>query len=388
MKNRAIKLGVVGLGRAFSLMLPTFLNDPRIELVAGCDPREQARAQFAADFSPLVFSDVEDLAQCEQVEAVYLASPHQFHASHVKIIAQHKKHILLEKPMAISMKECDEIIECCEKNGVQLIIGHCHSFDQPYLDIRKIIDTGEYGSVRMLNAWNFTDFLFRPRRPEELDTSQGGGVVFSQGAHQIDILRLLAGSDIVNVRAVMGKWEPSRPTEGVYSAMFWFESGAFASATYSGYAHFDSDIWMDGVGEMGNHKDFSKYASARKKLQQLTPEEEAQLKAKAAYGGPDFKLDQPPFERAFQHFGPMLISCEHADLRPMPDRLEIYADYEKIIQPLAQPAYPRKEVIDELEQAVIYKKKTVHDGVWARKTLQVCLAMLESAKIGKDVAIE
>ena len=388
MKNRAIKLGVVGLGRAFSLMLPTFLNDPRIELVAGCDPREQARAQFAADFSPLVFSDVEDLAQCEQVEVVYLASPHQFHASHVKIIAQHKKHILLEKPMAISMKECDEIIEYCEKNGVQLIIGHCHSFDQPYLDTRKIIDTGEYGSVRMLNAWNFTDFLFRPRRPEELDTSQGGGVVFSQGAHQIDILRLLAGSDIVNVRAVMGKWDSSRPTEGVYSAMFWFDNGEFASATYSGYAHFDSDIWMDGVGEMGSHKDFSKYASARKKLQQLTPEEEAQLKAKATYGGPDFKLDRPPFERAFQHFGPMLISCEHADLRPMPDRVEIYADYEKIIQPLAQPAYPRKEVIDELEQAVIYKKKTVHDGVWARKTLQVCLAMLESAKNGKDVAIE
>ena len=59
-----------------------------------------------------------------------------------------------------------------------------------------------------------------------------------------------------------------------------------------------------------------------------------------------------------------------------------------MIQLVWQPAYPRKEVIEELERAVIYKKKTVHDGIWARKTLQVCLAMLESAKNGKDVAIE
>lgn len=382
-----IKLGIAGLGRAFSLMLPTFLNDPRIRITAGCDPREQARRQFAADFSAPAFSEVRELAQSGDVDVVYIASPHQFHAEHVRVVASEGKHILLEKPMAISMAECDEIIEACEKYGVRIIVGHCHSFDQPYLETRKIIDSGKFGRVRQLSAWNFTDFLYRPRRPEELDTSQGGGVVFSQGAHQIDILRMLAGSDVVNLRAVMGKWDPSRPTEGVYSALFWFEDGAFASATYSGYAHFDSDLWMDGRGEMGQRKDFSQYALARTKLQQISPEVEAQLKTKATYGGSDFKLEKPPFERSHQHFGPMLVSCEHADLRPLPDRVEIYADFQKEALELARPAFPRKEVIDELEQAVVHGHKTLHDGYWARKTLQVCLAMLESARTGKDVAI-
>ena len=83
----------------------------------------------------------------------------------------------------------------------------------------------------------------------------------------------------------------------------------------------------------------------------------------------------------------MLVSCEHADLRPLPDRVEIYADFQKEALELAQPAFPRKEVIDELEQAVVHGRKTLHDGYWARKTLQVCLAMLETARTGKDVAI-
>ena len=387
MSAMPMRLGVVGLGRAFSLMLPTFLNDMRIRLTAGCDPREQARDQFAHDFAAPVFTDVAELARCDEVDVVYLASPHQFHAEHVKIVADCGKHILLEKPMAISLAECDAIIEACERNQVRLIIGHCHSFNHPYRMARQLIDEGELGAVRMLNALNFTDFLYRPRRPEELDTQQGGGVVFSQGAHQIDILRMLAGGDVVNVRANMGRWDASRPTEGVYNAMLWFDNGVFASATYSGYGHFDSDIWMNGRGEMGNAKNFEQHAQARKKLLELDPAREALLKAQATYGGADFRLEHPPFERSYQHFGPILVSCERGDLRPLPDGLEVYGDFDKRTVRWGLPDFPRKEVIDELEQAVVRQRPTLHDGVWARKTLQVCLAMLESARTGRDVAI-
>ena len=385
MSAATLKLGVVGLGRAFSLMLPTFLNDARIALVAGCDPREAARARFAADFQAPVFERVEDLARCDAVQVVYQASPHQFHAHHVKLVAAQGKHMLLEKPMAISMQECDEIVEACERHRVKLIIGHCHSFDQPYLEAQKVIASAELGRVRMLSAMNFSDFLYRPRRPEELDTRQGGGVVFSQGAHQMDVLRLLAGGEVVKVRAIMGQWDESRPTEGAYSALLCFDNGAFASASYSGYGHFDSDIWMHGFGEMGNTKNFDHYGAARKRLLSVSGDEEAALKVRATYGGPDFSLEQPPFDRSYQHFGPIIVACERGDIRPLPDGLEIYADAHKRWQPFEQPAYPRKEVIDELEQAVVFQQATLHDGIWARKTLQTCLAMLKSAQTGNDV---
>jgi hypothetical protein len=71
--GRRVRLGVAGLGRAFTLMLPTFLHDSRIELVAACDPREEARAQFARDFDAPVYAGVEALAADPAVEAVYVA---------------------------------------------------------------------------------------------------------------------------------------------------------------------------------------------------------------------------------------------------------------------------------------------------------------------------
>src|SRR5438045_1377686 len=93
----------------------------------------------------------------------------------------------------------------------------------------------------MIHASYYTDFLYRPRRPEELDTARGGGVVFSQGAHQLDIVRLLGGGRVRSLRARTGAWDPKRATEGAYTAILDFDNGAFASITYSGYAHFDSD---------------------------------------------------------------------------------------------------------------------------------------------------
>ena len=88
------------------------------------------------------------------------------------------------------------MIDAAREAGVQLIVGHSHSFDLPILPTRELIASGAFGAVRMITALNFTDFLYRPRRPEELDTESGGGAVFNQAAHQVDIVRLLAGGKV------------------------------------------------------------------------------------------------------------------------------------------------------------------------------------------------
>jgi phthalate 4,5-cis-dihydrodiol dehydrogenase len=383
-----IRLGVAGLGRAFTLMLPTFRADARVQLVAACDPREEARAQFAADFAQPVYADVDDLAADPNVEAIYVASPHQFHSPHTEVAARHGKHVLLEKPMALSLAECDQMIAQCQAAQVQLVVGHCHSFDAPYLRTRDLIRSGAYGPVRMVHALNYTDFLYRPRRPEELQTNSGGGVVFSQAAHQVDVVRLLAGSRVMRVRAATGAWDAARDTEGAYAAMLWFENGAFASLTYSGYGHFDSDEWCDWIGEMGNAKKPAEYGAARKRLAQVSdPAAEARLKNAATYGGPTY---QPPARAAatlHQHFGSVLVSCDRADLRPASDGVWIYADADRHHDPLPAPAVPRFEVIDEFFAALRDGVPPLHDGPWARATLEVCLALLRSAREQRDVEL-
>lgn len=386
--ERAIRLGVAGLGRAFTLMLPTFVQDPRVQLVAAFDPREEARAQFTRDFAAPVYVDIESLARDPSVDAIYVASPHQFHAEQTRIAARHGKHVLVEKPMALSLQECDSMIAECRAAGVHLIVGHCHSFDAPYLKARELIEGGRVGAVRMIHALNYTDFLYRPRRPEELQTAAGGGVVFSQAAHQVDIVRMLAGSPVARVRAATGAWDPARPTEGAYALLMWFRSGAFASLTYSGYGHFDSDEWCDWTGEMGTTKRPEDHGGARRRLAGLQQGgEEARLKAASTYGGPSYVPAATVKPVHHQHFGPIIVSCDRADLRATPDGVWIYGDARREHLALPVPPLPRYEVIDELHAALVGGAAPLHDGPWARATLEVCLALLRSAAESRDIEL-
>ncbi|ABM58660.1 Gfo/Idh/MocA family protein [Verminephrobacter eiseniae] len=390
--QRPIRLGVAGLGRAFTLMLPTLVQDSRVQLLAACDPRAAARAQFLRDFGAPAYPDIEGLAADPSVDAIYIASPHALHARHTCIAARHGKHVLVEKPMALTLAECDAMITACRAAGVQLIVGHCHSFDAPYAKARAIIAGGGVGPVRMIHALNYTDFLYRPRRPEELQTEAGGGVVFSQAAHQIDIVRLLAASAVTRVRAVTGAWDAQRPTEGAYSMLLWFETGAFASLGYSGYGHFDSDEWCDWTGEMGARKAQQDYGRARQRLARLHGRsdgaaEEARLKAASSYGGPDYRPAPAAAAAAHQHFGPVIVSCDLADLRPVPDGVWVYGDERRALVRLPAPAIPRHEVITELYAAIAQGVRPLHDGPWARATLEVCLALLQSAREDRDVTL-
>ena len=373
---KKLRIGVAGLGRAFAVMASAF-SDPRVELVAAADTRREALEKFKRDHGAKAYATVEELCTDPAVDVVYVATPHQFHAQHSILAAAHKKNLLVEKPMARTLEDCRAMIAAARKaGGVTLIVGHSHSFDLPVLHTRKLISSGAYGAVRMITALDFTDFVYRPRRPEELVT----GAVYNQAAHQVDIVRLLAGAEVRSVRAFTGNWDAARPTDGAYSCQLGFAGGAFATLAYSGYAHFDSDELMGWIGEMGQKKDPAAYGAARRAL----TGDEVALKNARNYGGPEFR---PPQPAAHQHFGPIVVSCEKADLRPLPSGVMIYAHSEQRLEPLPPPRIPRSEVIDELHAAVVEGKAPLHDGEWAMATLKVCLAMLDSARQGKEILL-
>jgi phthalate 4,5-cis-dihydrodiol dehydrogenase len=81
------------------------------------------------------------------------------------------------------------------------------------------------------------------------------------------------------------------------------------------------------------------------------------------------------------------FACERADLRPLPTGVMVYSDQEKHLEPLAQPAVQRAEVIDELYAAVMDGKAPVHDGEWALATMEACLAILQSAKEQREIPL-
>jgi phthalate 4,5-cis-dihydrodiol dehydrogenase len=388
MTERKLRVGVAGLGRAFTLMLPAFIDDPRVKLVAAADPRDQARQKFAQDFAARAYATLDELCDDPAVDVIYVATPHAHHARHACLAASRGKHVLVEKPMALTLEQGRAMIAAAREAKVRLIVGHSHSFDRPIQRTRELIAGGEVGEVRMITALNFTDFLYRPRRPEELAAEEGGGVLFSQAAHQVDVARLLAGGRVRSVRAVTGSWDAARPTEGAYTALLTFEGGAFASLSYGGYGRFDSDEFCGWVGELGQRKDPRGYGAARRALRSAaTAAQEAALKVARGYGGSACAgaASEPPLH---QHFGLVLVSCERADLRPLPTGVMIYADDAARFDALPPPAVPRSEVIDELFDAVVLGRPPLHGGEWGLATLEVCLAMLASAREGKDIMLQ
>jgi len=391
--NEPLRLGATGLGRAFVLMLPTLTAHPRVRLTAVADPRPEARARFTTEFGGRAYASFDALCADPDVDAIYVASPHQFHAEQVVVAARHGKHVLVEKPMALSLADCERMIDAAERAGIVLLVGHSHSYDAPFAQARALIASGDVGAVRMITALNFTDFMYRPRRPEELVTAEGGGVVFSQAAHHVDVVRLLAGGKAKSVRAQTGNWDPTRSSEGAYAALMTFESGAFATLTYSGYAHYDSDELTEWIGELGHRKDPTQYGAARVALAAgLSPTEETALKTTRMYGGAAASSSlvpgAPPAPPAgHNQFGFIVASCERADLRPQPTGLMIYADRETRFDPLPPPTVPRAEVFDEFADAIAGARRPLHTGRWAMATLEAALAILESARTGREISL-
>lgn len=379
MADSVLRFGVVGLGRGFQLMRPTFIADIRCRLAAAADPRPEARAAFEAEFQGRAYASAEELCADPTVDVVYIASPHQHHAEQAVMAARAGKHLLVEKPMALDLASCRAISRAAAEAGVSLVVGPSHSFDAPVALAAELAASGAYGAIRMVTALNFTDFLYRPRRPEELQTTQGGGVVFNQAAHQVDVVRRLIGAEVASVRATTSVWDPARPTEGAYQAFLRFETGASASLVYSGYGRFDTDALMDWVGETGFPKDSQAYAVARRRLSGAP---EPELKAQRAYGGPASADGPPPFH---EHFGFVLASCERADLRLTPAGVEVYGDLERRAFELPAPLAPRMGVIDEIWAAVVEGIPPLHSGAWGEANLAVCLAMLKSAAEGREV---
>jgi len=198
------------------------------------------------------------------------------------------------------------------------------------------------------------------------------------------VVRLLAGGKTRSVRAHAGAWDASRATQGAYTAQLTFDNGAFASLTYSGYAHFDSDELQGWIGELGHARDTSKYGAARAALRGLTPTQEVALKAERVYGAAETPVPAPI---AHNHFGMVIVSCDRADLRPMPNGVMIYEDSDVRLDALPAPVVPRAEVIDEFCDAVAGTRAATHTGEWAMATLEVCLGIIESARSGRELRL-
>ena len=386
--SEVLRLGMAGLGVASTQILPPISKLPFIKITAAADMRADAVAKFREQYQAEGYTSVEELCASPNVDAVYIATPNSLHAEHAITAAKHKKHIIVEKPMAMNLAECDAMNEAAEKYGVKLLCGHTHSFDPPIRKIREIVKSGELGKLCMINTWNYNEFMYRPRMKHELAMTRG--VVLNQGPHHVDIVRLIGGGMVRSVRAMTGIWDPAREWEGSYTCYLEFADGTPATLVYSGYGFFDTAELFSWVGEGGQQRAPETNLTVREKLREVrTPEEEEQLKEGMRFGGKregEFSHVWAG-ERKQPFFGHTVVSCQKGDIRQTPDGLKIYGETEQREIQLPAGSRGREAEVEELYDAVVKGRPVFHGGRWGAATLEVCLAMLESAKQRKEIML-
>jgi len=384
--SEILRLGIAGLGVASTQILPPISKLPFIKITAAADTRTDAVAKFREQYQAEGHTSIEELCASPNVDAVYIATPNSLHAEHAITAAKHKKHIIVEKPMAMTLAECDAMNEAADKHGVKLLCGHTHSFDPPIRKIREIVKSGELGKLCMINTWNYNEFMYRPRMKHELAMTRG--VVLNQGPHHVDIVRLIGGGMVRSVRATTGVWDPAREWEGSYTCYLEFADGTPATLIYSGYGFFDTAELFSWVGEGGQHRAPETNLTVRRKLREVrSAAEEEQLKEGMRFGGQREGEYSHVWsgERKQPFFGHTVVSCQKGDIRQTPDGLKIYGESEQREISLPAGSRGREAEVEELYDAVVKGRPVFHGGRWGAATLEVCLAMLESAKERKEI---
>ncbi len=382
-KPARIRIGIAGFGSAGRSFLPALAAHEGFVLTGIAEPSELLRADIAAKVAVPAYPDLEAMLEAGQVDAVYIATPTVLHAQHLLLVVAAGKHVIVEKPMAIHARSALDMAQAVESAGVACVVGHSHGFDGPIRAMRDLIDKGSLGAVRMVSTTCHSDWMYRPRRPDELDEAQGGGVTYRQGSHQFDILRVLCGGLARSIRAQTFGWDTARPGIGAHMAWVQFAGGAVATASYNGYGNFDSSEICFDVGEQGFPVGDAPSLRAQFEAGELQTDVQAakQKRARRLHAA----TEPPPFQ---PFFGLTIVSCEGGDIRQSPRGLFVYTKGRRHEVQLSSDRGPRHLVLDELCGAIRSGEPPLHSARWGLANLELCDAAIASSRSGAEVRLQ
>jgi predicted dehydrogenase len=209
-----VRIGIVGSGFAASLHAQGLQQVADVEIVAVASPDAEHAWVFAHTFGIRhAFVDYRDMLKGDLVDAVTIACPNDLHASVALTVAAAGKHVLVEKPLALSLTHCDRMIQTCRDNGVILMYGENLCFAPKYVRAKQLADDGALGKVyyvRQLQCHSgpHSEWFWDVER-------SGGGVLMDMGCHSIAFCRWLFGNRRVeSVSAELGRFVHRRRTEG------------------------------------------------------------------------------------------------------------------------------------------------------------------------------
>ncbi len=190
-----LRYGIIGLGGwARGVHIPNLNQIKQARIAAVCSRSEENRAKALAlcGGGPKAFADYRELLASPEVDAVVIATPNNTHAAISREALAASKHVYCEKPMGLSVVECDDVIRVAEESGLVFLVGHELRFAPIVREVKDMVERGVIGRLTMVR----TDLMRRPlgMAAWRLDPASYGGVMMDVGIHYLDLLCYLTGA--------------------------------------------------------------------------------------------------------------------------------------------------------------------------------------------------
>jgi predicted dehydrogenase len=229
-------VAIVGCGKVAHIHAKALRSIAEAECVAVCDADGKRADAFAAQYGSRGYTDLGTMLREAKFEAVLICTPHPLHAAPAIEAAQAGAHVLVEKPLAANLQDCDAMIAAARKAGVQLGVISQRRLYEPVQRMRQAIDAGKIGKpvLGVFTMYSWRDSAYYASDPWRGKwASEGGGVLVNQSPHMLDLLQWFMGP----IAEITGCWanlnHPTIEVEDTALAMIRFRSGGLGAIVTS-----------------------------------------------------------------------------------------------------------------------------------------------------------
>lgn len=353
-----IRAGVVGSGKAAGMHADGLKNIKNCEFVAVQSRSRERGEAFAAKYGLTAYQDLGDMVTAEKLDMVVVCSPHPNHREAVEVAMAAGAHVLVEKPLASSLEDCDAMIAVSKRTGKKLGMVSQRRLLPAAIRMREAIDSGKIGKpmlgVAQLLGWRGEEY-YKSDPWRGSWKHEGGGVLVNQAPHQIDLLQWYMGGEM---ESLYGVWtninHPYIEVEDTGLAIIKFKGGGIANLILSN---------SQKPGLYGKvHVHGSSGASVG-----------VQTDGGAMFIAGISKIQEPP----------------RTDLWTVPGEEKLVARWEEEDTDLFHREDPIEYFIrlqnEDFIDAILNDRKPLVDGVEGRKTVEIFTAIYRSMKEGREV---
>ena len=246
-----IGVGILGAGFFGAYHARAIAQADGAHLVAVCAEEKAIAETFAREHGGKPYGDWRALLDDAAVGAVAITAPHHLHCPLAVAALRAGKHVLLEKPMALSVSECNRIVVASESSGTKLMVGQIMHFVRPCMVARAILDGGEIGRPVTASSSLMKTWMEANRRDWHLDPATGGGMLMTAGIHALDQLIWLMGGRVSSVSAAVATSFHEQSADDNAMLLLRFDDGRFAQVASVGFRDGGMINGMDLICERG-----------------------------------------------------------------------------------------------------------------------------------------